>query len=299
MVALAANHAAAQTGSPSGCNANALTINIAKSPSGKIVNGTVVTYTIGIQNFTTDQSGNLGCDIQLGPSGLLFTCPAPDGTPTGTATTLLPPGTIIHAGDPVQTFTVQCTINLNLSITNQARAQVSSPGAILKDGFDDPADILKTISVNVVQPCIAVTKQCVNTCTPYGQAIQFSGVVTNCGDTPLSNVGVTDDHAGIVLGPTNVLAAGGSAGSSIAFSGSYTPSGTGVALCGPFTDTVTATGTASQVQPTPPTVTATASATCHASTSPAITLVKDCGKFVNGVLDVSTKTLNVGDQYGD
>src|SRR5262252_7874193 len=84
MLALAANNATAQVGSPPGCNANALTINIAKNPIGLITNGTPVTYTINIQNFTTDQSGNPGCDIQLGPQGLLFNCPAADGTPTGT-----------------------------------------------------------------------------------------------------------------------------------------------------------------------------------------------------------------------
>src|SRR5215467_5112919 len=226
-----ANHSVAQVGSPPGCNANALTINIAKNPIGSIANNTVVTYTINIQNFTTDQSGNPGCDIKLGPSGLVFNCPAADGTPTGTSTTLLPANTIITAGSPAQTFTVQCTVHVNPGVSS-ARAQVASPGAILLDGFNDPADILKTISVNVVQPCIAVTKICVNACTPYGQPVQFSGVVTNCGDTTLSGVTVTDDHAGVVLGPI-VLAAGGAAGSSMAYSGSYTPSGSGVALCGP------------------------------------------------------------------
>jgi hypothetical protein len=61
---LAVRPAIAQ-GNPPGCNANALSLNIARNPVGLIVSGTVVTYTITLQNFTTDQANNPGCNIIL------------------------------------------------------------------------------------------------------------------------------------------------------------------------------------------------------------------------------------------
>src|ERR1043165_2849367 len=197
MLAFGANKATAGVNSPPGCNANSLAINIAKNPVGSIVSGTVVHYTVPLQNFATDQANNPGCDIQLGSAGLIFNCPAPDGSPTGQQTPLLPGGTVIAAGSPALTVNIDCTVTVNANVTS-ARAQVSAPGAILLDGFDDPADILKTISINVVHPCISVTKSCVNACTLYGQPVQFTGVVTNCGDIALTGVTVTDDHAGLV-----------------------------------------------------------------------------------------------------
>jgi hypothetical protein len=298
LVALTANQANAQ-GSPPGCNANALSITIAKNPGGNIVLGTVVHYTIVIQNPVTDPGGNPACDISL-PNGLSFICPGADGLPDGTTTVIRPNGFVIHAGDPAISTNIDCTITGAAipagsppGTLPQAQAKVSAPGAILDDGFNDPANIDKTISVSVVTPCIGVTKNCVNTCTPYGQPIQFSGVVSNCGNILLLNVTVTDDqNGGVLVFSTNALQPGASA----PYSGSYTNSG--AILCGPFTDTVTAIGTANTA-PTPVNVTNTASATCHVSTSPAITLLKDCGKVTGGVLDVTTKTLSIGDQYAD
>jgi hypothetical protein len=66
-------------------------------------------------------------------------------------------------------------------------------------------------------------------------------------------------------------------GECVNYTGSYPTSGN---LCGPFTDTITATGTDSLEPPdpnfVPKTVTSTATATCHVQTNPRITLTKDC-----------------------
>jgi choice-of-anchor A domain-containing protein len=239
-----------------------------------IVSGTVVTYTITVEN-PAKVGTIIGCDITLGPGGLLFHCPAADGTTNGTMTTLIPANTPLPAGFGPATFTVQCTVVLNAGVQS-AEALVDAPGALLHDNTlrDDLANINKTVSVNVFTPCIAVTKQCVNPCTPYGQPIQFSGTVTNCGDIVLTGVTVVDNHAGTVLGPI-VLQPGGTPGSSANYSGSYTPTGTGTALCGPLMDTVTATGTA-PVDPTPVTTSATATAACRVCTSPCISVTKTC-----------------------
>jgi hypothetical protein len=321
MLAFGANHATAATHSPSGCNANALNVNIAVNPQGNILLGTTVHYTINIQNFPTDQSGNPACDVLLGTAGLVFTCPGADGHATGTSSTLIAGGVTIAAGSPVQTFHVDCVVSATYindpAVGPQADAHINAPGAILQNGFNSPANIDKFIAVNVVHPCINVTKNCATDCTPYGMPISFSGFVTNCGDVNLNNITLSDNPAAtITFATTTVLGnpfsadtanannflGGALAGSSVpgdavAYTGSYIPSG--ATLCGPFSDTITASGTAPDVLPTPATVTATASATCHVSTSPAITLVKDCGKFVNGAVDTTTKTINPGDQYGD
>jgi len=273
LISFAANYAIAQVNSPPGCNANTLAINIAKFPINNITSGTVVQYTLTLQNFSTDQAGNPGCDIQIGPSGLLFHCPAADGGSNGPASTLLPSGFIIAAGSPPLIFTNFCTVTVNPGVTS-ATALLNAPDAILLDGFNDSPSLFKPITISVVTPCIRVTKQCVNTCTPYGQPIQFSGTVTNCGNIQLTNVTVTDDHAGVVLGPVT-LTASGTPGSSATFSGQYTPAGSGTALCGPFTDTVTAVGTAG-TQPTVTTVTNTASATCPVCNNPCVQVTKIC-----------------------
>lgn len=85
--------------------------------------------------------------------------------------------------------------------------------------------------------CIDVTKVCVDASGP-GEPITFSGVVTNCGGAPLE-VTVTDDHAGIVLGPITLEPFGGSE----TYSGSYIPD------VSPSTNIVTATGVYSTYQP--------------------------------------------------
>ncbi len=149
-------------------------------------------------------------------------------------------------------------------------------------GGNGPAEVL------ILFPNIAVTKQCVSTCppplsgtAPYGQAINFTGFVTNTGDTALTNVTVVDNPAAtITFATTTTLgnpfpAAGGGrlvAGDSVSYSGSYNPTGN---LCGPFTDTVVACGTDTAPE-APKTVCATNSATCTVCTAPCIQVTKHC-----------------------
>ncbi len=112
----------------------------------------------------------------------------------------------------------------------------------------------------IVFPSIVVSKRCVNASTPYGQPILFAGTVTNTGDITLTNVHVIDTPLG--LPPTDLalanfgdrISAGGAnlgpfartlnPGDWVSFSGSYSPANLGGAsLCGPFTNTVVASGT--------------------------------------------------------
>src|SRR5439155_525872 len=96
-------------------------------------------------------------------------------------------------------------------------------------------DTASTTCSVATSPCIDVTKECDGAPFAIGNPIKFKGFVTNCGDVTLTGVVVVDDKAGAVLSATTLAP-----GASVSYSGSYTPSGS---LCGPFTDTVTATGT--------------------------------------------------------
>ncbi|TAL00327.1 MAG: hypothetical protein EPO07_09840, partial [Verrucomicrobia bacterium] len=161
--------------------------------------------------------------------------------------------------------------------------------------------------VVIVTPSITVTKQCVSTCTPFGQPILFSGTVCNNGDDALFGVTVTDNPPATIVfstttsfGTNSFPAAGGGRllpGECVNYTGSYNPAGSGAALCGPFTDQIIASGTDSSLDPAfvPKTVRATNSATCHVSTAPAITLTKDC--FKTGSPGV--RSLVPGDTYNE
>jgi hypothetical protein len=109
-------------------------------------------------------------------------------------------------------------------------------------------------------------------------------MVCNDGDIALINVNVSDNPpATITFATTTSLgnpfpAAGGGRllpGECVNYSGSYTPSGN---LCGPFADTITATGTDTSDDPlfVSKTVSATNSATCAVCTNPGIDVIKEC-----------------------
>jgi hypothetical protein len=118
-----------------------------------------------------------------------------------------------------------------------------------------------------VSPGISVSKVCQDSNTPDNPVINFNGTVTNTGGVQLNNVTVTDDKAGVVLGPINLAA-----GASAAYSGSYVATGS------PTTDTVIASGTSAGVAECGggSNVTAQASATCNVICNPAITVTKVC-----------------------
>lgn len=258
-----------------------------------------------------DLRAGAGCDIANGGSAGII-CPAHQtfGGATGTCVGFNNVYTVTFA-DIGRNLSFSQTVN-GVTTTCSAAGQAgmiqfleSGAGVALTSGGANAgvATVCQTISVPVVFPCISITKECVNLCTPIGQPIQFRGTVSNTGDTPLVNVTVTDTPAGgaptVVL--SNITLA---PGQSQPFTGSYVPTGN---PCGPFTDTVSATATVAcngrtisntdacinpqtgvSTGPRPP-----VTATCHVITAPAITLTKDC--FKTGSPGV--RTLNPGDTY--
>jgi uncharacterized repeat protein (TIGR01451 family) len=252
--------------SPAGCSANNLNVNIGVTAN-NVTNGTIVRWTVTVQNPALPTS----CDVTLGPQGLYFTCPGASGLPTGARTNLIAGGTRIQPGYGPVTFNIDCPVNVNPGVAS-AQAEVTAPDSVVHKNplRDDPADVTKTISVNIFRPCLILRSTCTSALNPSGSevTVTYNVSLTNCGDIFLENVTVFSDQPApntLVFGPV-VLAAGASTN----FTRSYTTQN----LCGPFVTGLNAVGTA----PTdvPALLTATASSTCSIGYTPAITVTKLC-----------------------
>ncbi len=119
-----------------------------------------------------------------------------------------------------------------------------------------------------VTPGLTVTGVCDTNCFIYGSPITFHGSLCNTGDVPFVNITVTSSPPATITfaGTTSsgrpfTPASGLTNGECVDFIGSYSPAGTGAALCGPFTNTIIASGVASTVH-LQPVYYATNSATC-------------------------------------
>jgi len=115
-------------------------------------------------------------------------------------------------------------------------------------------------------PCIVVSKACTPAIVGANQTI--SGVVSNCGNVPLTGVAVTDNILGAITNFPGTLAVGGS----------FSYSRTFTAVCGGNTNTVTARGTS----PCGAGVTNTATAICPVTENPCIGVTKTCDTVVIG-----------------
>jgi hypothetical protein len=233
--------------------------------------------------------GGAGCLPTIPESGGFFTYVVKAGDVGLTLTATTPRGTSIPAG-----FS-------------------GTPGFIFvgalsdADAFDCVTSASKgkaagfgTQPLAILSPSLTITKQCVTNCAPYsspiGSPISFTGTVCNNGDTVLNNVTVVDDPATTITFATttsfgtNAFPAGGAGtllpGECVTYSGSYSPAGSGVALCGPFTDTVVASGT--DTADTPLSVFATNSATCLVCTTPCIEVTKSCDTVAIGQANLVT-----------
>lgn len=251
--------------SPPGCSANNLNVNIGVMAN-NVTNGTVVTWFVTVQNPDNSTS----CDVTLGPEGLYFICPGPDGNPTGQRTTLIPPGTTLRPGYGLERFEIPCLVNVS-GIT--AEGKVAAPGSVVHKNplQDDPANVDKTISVNIFRPCLTMQSTCISAVNADGKSVTvtYSATLNNCGSIFLEGVEVfADQPAGNtrVFGPIRL-----NAGASTNFTASYTRADN---LCGPFTTVLNAQGYAPLDLPAY--VYASSSSQCTISYQPAITVTKLC-----------------------
>ncbi|MBN2506295.1 MAG: hypothetical protein JXQ71_06340, partial [Verrucomicrobia bacterium] len=271
---------------PEGCTANNLNVNIGVTAN-NVTNGTLVTWFVTVQNPDLPTS----CAVTLGGEGLYFICPGPDGTPTGTRTTLIPGGTTLRPGYGLQRFEIDCLVNVS---GTTAEAKVAAPGSVVHKNplQDDPANVDKTISVNVYRPCLQLDSVCNSAVNPHGNSVTvtYSGTLVNCGNIVLQNVLVYADRptAGtLVFGPLTLAA-----GARTNFTASYVQTEN---LCGPFPTVLTASGVAPLDVPAE--VSATASSQCTITYQPAILVTKNCPATPvqpGGVLTISGVVSNAG-----
>jgi len=188
---------------------------------------------------------------------------------------------------------------------------VSGVAQALPGGKDT---VCQVVQVRIIAPCLSISKLCDQPCFPYGSAITFHGVLSNNGNSDLSGIVATDNTGATLVfaGTTaqghaypdpikgNFLVAGDSVG--------YTGSQPAANVCGPVTDTVSASATDEAGNPVTTsdpcvdlaTCTANANpsqptATCHVTTSPSLLLTKNCYKV--GTEANPVKTLVPGESY--
>lgn len=250
---------------PIGCSANNLNVNIGVRAN-NVTNGTLVTWTVEVRNPDLPTS----CAVTLGAEGLYFICPGPDGNPTGQRTTLIPGATRLAPGYGPQLFEITCLVNVS-GMT--AEGKVAAPGSVVHKNplQDDPANVDKTISVNVFRPCLQLGNRCLSAVNPSGNSVTvtYTGSLTNCGNVLLTNVLVHADQPGIgtlVFGPLNLAA-----GARTNFTASYTRTDN---LCGPFQTVLVASGVAPL--DTPVLMSASASSQCTISYQPSIRVTSFC-----------------------
>jgi len=123
----------------------------------------------------------------------------------------------------------------------------------------------RNIAITTLHPGIACTKACFNALGESG-AINFSGSVTNTGNTPLNQVAISNFVNGAFVLVTNIATL--EKGQAVGFSGSYLPANP----CLPTMDTIFVVGTDLLGS----NVTSTCSATCSNILTPAITVTKNC-----------------------
>src|SRR5438034_2377882 len=153
--------------SPSNCNANRLTLSLDQNPAGNVVGGQPVVHTVGV--FNPGPGPGIGCDVT--GTTVTFTCPGPDGSPSG-QTTVLGTGLSFPADNSGDTIfpSVSCKIVVTPGITSAtARAQAGqntgnrtadlTKGVLHDSAIDDPFVRINDVSVSV-NTCVAkVDKQ--------------------------------------------------------------------------------------------------------------------------------------------
>jgi hypothetical protein len=153
--------------SPAGCSANNLSVNFSKDQT-QIVSGNTVHYTVTISN-----GGAGGCDVT--DTDVVFHCPAADGTPTASNTTLTSTGDfpVSGGGNACWNFDgslgcnlnagLACVVTVNAGVTQaSARVNVGQIGDITKGALhdspnNDSFDASKDLAVNIVE-CLTVAE---------------------------------------------------------------------------------------------------------------------------------------------
>lgn len=130
---------------PPGCNENAVGINIVRDPTDPTIpNGSIVNYAVTVENIPA--TGGSACNATN--MNVSFTCPGPDGNPTG-AMTVLDTNLTLAAGATKTYSPVACFVNLNPGVTS-ATGRGDFSATVHLAPVDDNAGGFKTITVVVL-----------------------------------------------------------------------------------------------------------------------------------------------------
>lgn len=121
---------------PGGCTQNLLTFSFTRDQD-QIVDPDTVTYTVFVANNINPFTG---CDVN---ATISFTCPGPDGTPSGTTTVLATNAAFTSDGSTDTSYMVPCFVDVNPGVT-QATASATATGVV----HDSASDSGFTISQN-------------------------------------------------------------------------------------------------------------------------------------------------------
>jgi hypothetical protein len=228
---------------------------------------------------------------------VLFACPG-NTIDTYGPTNVVRTNVAIAAGTTVFTLTdlegnpliIPCTISSAPGVTSvRALAYATNNPGGCQRGPIDSAFASGTTSVTVTHPCIQLSSGCLSATNDGNDSIviTYTGSVTNCGDTTLTNIVVVSNQpaTNTVVLQASSLAPGGFA----TFTRTYTNT---VNLCGNFTTALSATASDAnnQIQGCPASMlSATAVSTCRI---PCISVAQALASFE------LTCTTGAGRNYG-
>ncbi|MFQ5399230.1 MAG: multicopper oxidase domain-containing protein [Anaerolineae bacterium] len=170
--------------------------------------------------------------------------------------------------DISEIWTYTCSMTMTQTVTNT----VVVTGT---DSLGGTVDWSDTITVDLIQPALQVTKQASAPSINVGETVTYTYTITNTGDTTLTGVSATDDKLGSITLDATTLAPGATATGTA----SYTV--TEGDLPGPLTNMISASGT----PPYGPDATATDTLSVDLTFNPAIQVTKQA----------SVASANVGD----
>ena len=245
---------------PTNCSGSGLGINLFTSIPDVHVGDTLF-YSINVFNGIPN-SGRIVCDATNITAVIV--------TPDGLTNHIVLSRTTLHNGESdyypsVVSYVVRAQ---DLRSDGTVRATASDIGAIQQNDTDSVGGGDQGVNTEVNLPCVLITAQCLGGVGEKG-LIQFTGIVTNCGNNTLVGVTVTNfANNGFltVLFPTNLAI-----GQSTTFSGSWMPLNPCVA------STATLTVLASdQFTTTPRIVTNFTTITCQNTLVSGIKVTKTC-----------------------
>jgi uncharacterized repeat protein (TIGR01451 family) len=268
--------------SPQGCTGSALGIDLF-TDVGDVHIGETIHYSATVFNGLAG-SPRVACDA----SGIRAGIVTPDGR---TNLLTLRRTALVNGQSDFYTNVVSYVVRAqDVQPDGTVRATAFDNGDIHQNQTLSRGGSFQGVNTQVNQPCLQITAQCVGSVGESG-LITFTGLVTNCGNTTLVGVTITNIVNGVsstVLFPTTLAR-----GQVAPFSGSWVPSNP----CIPSTATLFVRGS-DEFTTHPRTLTNSVGITCRNVLTPRIAVTQDCPAApasVGGVLTYTGTVSNIGD----